>query len=125
MTKPLSIDLRKRVVDAVNGGMSRRAAAERFGVPPSVAVKWHRLWRETGSVSPRSQGGDQRSNRVEQLSDVILSMVDATPDITLTEIVERLERDHGERFARSTVHRFFHRRGVTFKKNGTRGRAGA
>ena len=32
MTRPLSIDLRERVIDAVDGGMSRCAAAERFGV---------------------------------------------------------------------------------------------
>lgn len=125
MTKPLSLDLRQRVVDAVEGGMSRRAAAERYGVAPSMAVKWHRLWRETGSVAPRAQGGDKRSERIERLADAILALVEATPDITLVEIVERLEGDHGERFAPSSVHRFFQRRAITFKKNRSRRRAGA
>lgn len=125
MTKPLSLDLRQRVVDAVEDGMSRRAAAERYGVAPSMAVKWHRLWRETGSVAPRAQGGDKRSERIERLADAILALVEATPDITLAEIAERLETDHGERFAPSSVHRFFQRRGITFKKNRSRRRAGA
>lgn len=116
MTKPLSQDLRVRVVDAVEGGMSRRAAAERFGVAPSAAVKWLRLWRETGAVTPRAQGGDKRSERIEAHADVILGYVDEAPDITLVEIAERLEAEHGQRFAPSTVHRFFARRGVTFKK---------
>ena len=53
MTKPLSLDLRQRVVDAINSGQSCRAAAARFGIAPSAAMKWHRLWRETGSVAPR------------------------------------------------------------------------
>jgi transposase len=51
--------------------------------------------------------------------------VAAAPDITLAEIAERLERDHGERFAPSVVHRFFARRGITFKKNRARQRAGS
>ena len=74
MTKPLSQNLRVRVVDAVEGGMSRRAAAERFGITPSAAVKWLRLWRETGAVAPRAQGGDKRSERIEALADVISVM---------------------------------------------------
>jgi transposase len=45
MTKLLSIDLRLRVVEAVEAGMSRRAAADRFGVAASAAIKWHELWR--------------------------------------------------------------------------------
>ncbi len=56
---------------------------------------------------------------------MILGLVADTPDITLVEIAERLERDHGERFAPSVVHRFFARRGITFKKNRARQRAGS
>lgn len=117
MTKALSLDLRQRVIGAITAGMSCRAAAERFGVAPSAAVKWRRLWLETGSVAPRAQGGDTRSGRIEALGAAILAMVDETPDITLVEIAERLEREHGERFAPSTVHRFFRRHGWSFKKS--------
>lgn len=117
MTKPLSQDLRRRVIQAIEAGMSRRAAAARFGIAPSAAVKWHRLWRETGSVEPRAQGGDKRSDRIEALAQAILGYLKAAPDITLVEIAQRLEAEQGERFAPSTVHRFFQRRGITFKKN--------
>ena len=34
MVKPLSLELRKRIAAAVAGRMSRRKAAERFGVSP-------------------------------------------------------------------------------------------
>jgi transposase len=117
MTKPLSTDLRQRVLAAIHSGMSCRAAAERFGIAPSAAVKWRRLWLETGSVAPREQGGDKRSGRIEALGSAILAMVEETPDITLVEIAERLAREHGERFAPSTVHRFFRRHGWSFKKS--------
>lgn len=116
MTRPLSLDLRRRVIDAIESGMSCRAAAARFGIAPSAAIKWRRLWLETGSELPRSQGGDRRSDRIEALGPAILAMMDEAADITLVEIVGRLEREHGERFAPSTVHRFFRRHGWSFKK---------
>ncbi len=117
MTKPLSLDLRQRLIAAIEAGLSCRAAAARFSVAPSSAVKWHRLWRETGSVAPRGQGGDTRSGRIEAVGPAILAMAEETPDITLVEIAERLEREHGERFAPSTVHRFFRRHGWSYKKS--------
>ena len=117
MTKPLSLDLRRRVIAAIKAGVSCRAAAARFGIAPSAAVKWRRLWLETGSVAPRAQGGDTRSGRIEALGPAILAMVEETPDITLVEIAERLEQEGGERFAPSTVHRYFRRHGWSFKKS--------
>ncbi|MEO0822697.1 MAG: transposase [Pseudomonadota bacterium] len=117
MTKPLSLDLRRRVIDAINAGQSCRAAAARFGIAPSAAVKWHRLWRETGCVAPRPMGGDKRTGRIEALGPAIFAMVEQTVHITLAEIAARLEAEHGERFAPSTVHRFFRRHGWTFKKS--------
>lgn len=38
MPKPYSIDLRGRVVEEVESGASRREAAERYGLSPSVVV---------------------------------------------------------------------------------------
>ena len=69
MTKPLSSDLRERLIEAVAAGLSRRAAADRFGIAASTAVKWVRRWRDTGSNAPRPQGGDKRSDRIEAHTD--------------------------------------------------------
>jgi transposase len=125
MTKPLSNDLRSRAVGAVASGMSCRAVADRFGVAPSTVVKWMRLWRETGGCAPRPQGGDKRSGRIEAHAEEILALIVAKVDITLAEIAAHLEREHGERFAPSTVWRFLDRHAQTFKKNRARQRAGA
>jgi transposase len=122
MTKPLSDDLRRRVIAAVDGGMSRRAAANRFGIAVSTAIKWVSAWRRTGSCRPRPQGGDRHSHRIEAHAGAILALVEKTPDITLVEIAAHLESGHGLRVAQSTVWRFFDRRGITFKKNRARQR---
>ena len=54
----LSDDLRKRVVDAVvEGGMSRNAAAKRFGVSIASAVRWVCRFNATGVISPARRAG--------------------------------------------------------------------
>lgn len=58
MAKPYSMDLRERVVAAVEeDGLSRHQAAARFGVGVSTAISWVRRYRETGSVAPGQMGG--------------------------------------------------------------------
>ena len=50
MGKAYSMDLRERVVRAVeDDGFSRRRAARRFGVAESTAINWVRRFRETGT----------------------------------------------------------------------------
>jgi len=125
MTKPLSNDLRRRVVASVDGGMSRRAAAKRFGVAVSTATNSGQAWYRTGSSQPRPQRADKRSQRIEAHAEEILALVEETPDMTLAEIAIHLENEHGLRVSQSTVWRFFDRRGITFKKNRSRQRATA
>lgn len=125
MAKAWSEDLRGRVIDAVEEGASRRAAAARFGVGVSSAIRWVGEWRKRGVRRARRQGGDQRSHRIEAYCDHILAKVEATPDITQVELSEWLMAEHGEHFAPSSAWRFFDRHDLTFKKNGARRRTGA
>ena len=58
MARAYSLDLRERVVAAVmEGGLSRRQAAARFGVAVSTAIKWIDRYQETGSAAPGKMGG--------------------------------------------------------------------
>ncbi len=125
MTRPLSNDIRERLVLAVDGGLSRRSAARRFGVAASTAIKWVDRWRRTSDVGPRPQGGDHRSHRIEAHSQEILALVDKMPDVTLAEIAAHLDETHGLTVAQSTVWRLLDRHGMTFKKNRARERATA
>ena len=113
----LSNDLRKRVVNAVvEGGMSRNAAARRFGISIASAVRWLQRFRTTGAISPAPTGGDQRSGRIEAHREYLLGLIRRQPDITLLEIQERLIANCGERFSSSVIWRFFDRHEITFKK---------
>ena len=60
MARPLSNDLRERVVAAVREGASCRVVASRFGVAVSSVVKWSQRARRTGSVAPGKMGGHRR-----------------------------------------------------------------
>ena len=124
MAKPLSEDLRIRVVRAVEGGMSRRAAAERFGISASSAVRFVKEWRESGATRAKRVGGDQRSRHIEEHHEAIMNAIEAKPDMTLVEIAKMLESERGASFAPSSVWRFLDRHGVTFKKKRARSRAG-
>jgi transposase len=116
MVKALSIDLRSRVVAAVNGGMSRNQAAARFGVSVASAVRWCALARQQGDALPKPQGGDRKSQRIEAQSSVILAIVKDEPDITLEELQGILHKRR-QAFGLATLWRFFDRHQITLKKS--------
>jgi transposase len=124
MGKPLSIDLRSRLVAAVASGASRRAAAKRFGISAASAVRWVQAVSTAGTVEAKPQGGDTRSHRIEAFHGVTLAAVAAQKDISLVELAELLRTEHGTSFGASTVWRCLDRHGMTFKKNSARSRAG-
>lgn len=108
-------DLRRRVVEAIDGGLSARSAAARFSVAPSTAIHWHRRWRETGSVAPDPQGQPPGS-KLDAHEAFILDLVAAEKDIALAEIAGKLATERGVRTCPATIWYFFSKRGLTHKK---------
>jgi len=102
----LSMDLRTRLLVAVDSGSSCRAAAARFG----AAVRWRAQQRET-----KRRGGDMRSQRMEERAADILAIREERRDITLDELRLALS-DKGMNVSIAGLHRFFVRRGQTRKK---------
>ena len=115
MTAPLSQDLRERIVRAVEGGSSIRQAAARYEVSPSAAVKLMRRVRETGSVAPDRIGGHRRPV-LDAHQDLLRSLVEARPAITLAELQTELRARTIVVSALSTIHHALRRIGVTRKK---------
>jgi len=115
MARALSLDLRKRVVDAVAEGVSCRQAAVRFGVSASSAIRWAAQIRSGGALAPMKQGGDRRSQRIEAEAAFILGAIAKQPDMTLAELQGKL-KERGKRVGIGTLWRFFRRRRITLKK---------
>jgi transposase len=115
MAKALSIDLRRRVIAAIEGGLSGRQAAERFGVSASSASRWREKLHQEGEIAPKPQGGDRKSQRTEAHSELILGAVTEKPDITLAELRDKLG-GLGISVSIASLWRFFDRRKITLKK---------
>lgn len=113
MAKPYSMDLRNRVVAAVDGGMSRHAAAARFGVSASTAIRWSERLQKTGSVAPSRMGGHKPLTLSGAHRDWLLER--ATKDFTLRGLVAELA-ERGVKVDYRSVWRFAHAEGLSFKK---------
>ena len=118
MTRPYSVDLRERVVLAVRSGEPCRAVADRFGVAVSTVVKWHRRYRETGSVAPAKMGG-RRPRVLAPHRDFIVQAIDRTPHLTVRGLRDILAA-RGITASRHAVWQFLKREGLSFKKNPVR-----
>ena len=119
MGRALSRDLRDRVVAAVEGGMSCRRAAARFGVSAASAIRWRQLAVVHGTPAAKPQGGDRRTAKIEDHAALILDAIEQQPDPTLAELRTMLA-ERGVSVSIATIWRFFARHGITRKRPGTR-----
>lgn len=115
MPKPLSYDLRARVLAAIDAGLSCRQAAERFGVSPSSAIRWQALRRSGGDARPKPSGGDRLSHRTEAHAGLIKAALAEVADITLSELQARLA-GQGASVSVAALWRYFRRHRITRKK---------
>lgn len=118
MTRPLSNDLRERVIAALASGESCRAVAKRFGVAVSSVVKWSLRHRATGSVKPGKVGG-HRKVILEPQRAFITERIAQEPHVTLERLKDELAA-RGVVVSHNTVWLFLRRAGLRFKKNAVR-----
>jgi transposase len=122
MAGAYSEDLRVRLIRAVKGGISARAAARMLQVSESSGVKWAQYWRKTGRVKSNARRGHRRSP-LDVHSVWLLELIDTQVDLTLDEIRLRLMREKALSVGMGSVWRFFDRHGISFKKKRAGGRA--
>jgi transposase len=112
MARAYSLDLRRRVIDAVEGGMS-------------TVGSWFRRWRGDGRLEPGrlelgrlepGRQGQPRGSKLDAHEGFIFGLVEERKDISLDEIAARPGDECGLHAAPSTVWLFFSNRGITFKK---------
>jgi transposase len=118
MGKPLSLDLRARIVGAVQRGEgSWEEIAGVFGVGVATVNRLVRRHRQTGSVQPEPHGGGM-PRRVDEVGEaVIKELLGERPDLTQAELAVLFEAETGRSVSRSSIARTLTRMGFTRKKS--------
>jgi len=108
------MDLRERIVEAVESGISKVEVARRFKVNRSTVYEYLSKQKQ-GDLSARPLPGRSRKLTAEQVS-ALEAQADKHPSLTLLEHAELFEAEHGVSLAFSTVNLYFKRLGITHKK---------
>ncbi len=115
MVAPLSQDLRRRLVQAVEAGSSAREAARCFAVSESAAIKLVRRVRQTGSTAPARIGG-YRKPLLAGHEELLQELVAAKGHVTLAEIQAKLIERGIEAGCLTTIWSTLRRLGLSHKK---------
>jgi transposase len=122
MARAYSLDLRERVVAAVEAGQSCRLVAKTFMVSVASVVKWSQRHRAVGSPAALKVGG-HRPYLVARERDWALARIAEKPDLTLRALLKELA-DRGLVVSYYALWHFLQHEGVTFKKKPSRRRTG-
>ena len=116
MPKPISVEVRERVVAAHLAGKGSYAEiAELFRVGEASVSRWLRRNRELGTLEPRPPPG--RAPKLDEAKRAVLrELVEDQPDATLAELAKRLHERTGVMLVVSTIHKALEKLGITRKK---------
>ena len=89
MSACYSLDLRTRVLDDLDRGMSAEKAAGKYSVSARTVYAWKALKRQTGSLAPR-QGKTGPKRKLDPYRDAILKAIRDNPNLTLEELRSQL-----------------------------------
>jgi transposase len=116
MGRSYSQDIRGRVTLAVTEGLSRRAAARRFAVSESSAIRWAARTAREGSPAARKQGRPLGKGPLVDYLDFLIAAVEAKPDITMPELAALLSAERGVSAHAASLSRLLCRAGFSYKK---------
>ena len=109
-----SIDLRQRVVAALNEGQTMQQVADRFKINKCTVLQYKKR-AATGSLEPRKPGPKNPAKLTEQDHQTIRKLIDEKPGITLKELVKHMSVP----VAICTMSRTLDRLGISLKKRRT------
>lgn len=115
MGRALSMDLRDRVLKSWRDGLSARRAADRFGVSASTAIRWIKRAKQ-GETQPRKPGR-KHASALDAHEAFIVDLIEGQKDITLNEMVARLQDERAILVSRSGLNVWLRKRGFTYKKS--------
>jgi transposase len=123
MARAYSLDLRERVVAAVEAGQSCRSVAKVFMVSVASVVKWSQRQRACGSPAAGRVGG-RRPYSVAREKEWLLGRIAEKPDLTLRALLGELKQ-RGMVVSYYALWHFLQHEGITFKKKPARIRTGS
>jgi len=113
--KAYSLDMRERVLQAVDKGYPREEIIKLFGISRSTLKRYLKQRRETGNVSVRPIPG-RPSKKFAPLQAGLTAQLQEYPDATLEFHCQLWEQEHGVRVSTTTMGRAIRRMGWTRKK---------
>jgi transposase len=116
MGRSYSQDIRIRVALAVSEGLSRRAAARRFAVSESSAIRWASQTEREGGAPARKQGRPLGKGPLADHLDFLNAAGEAKPDITMPELAALLLARRGASAHAASLSRLLCRAGFSYKK---------
>lgn len=123
MPAPYSIDIRKKVLNAIEiDKQSKPDIAKRFAVSYSFV---HTLWQhylETGTIEAKKVGGHVPPKVDEAGSLEIKKWIIKAPDLTLNDLCDRYAEHFGIRMGKSSMDRALKRMNIRYKKKSLRSR---
>lgn len=113
MKKPISLDLRERIVAAYVGNEgTREEVAKRFKVSVGMVKKLLSQQSRTGDLRPRYRFCGRKARLEPEHGKSMRQLVEREPDVTLAEIKQRLNLD----CTIGAIHWVLSRLGLTYKK---------
>ena len=114
--KPLSSDLRQRVLDTLQSGQTREQVAQRFCVSLSSVQRIKKRWREQQSLEPKPIPGRDRAVQEDQAAE-LKHIIASQNDWTLDTLAQAWEQHTGKAISTSALHRNLHWLGYSYKKS--------
>jgi transposase len=121
--KAYSLDLRERIVAAVEAHTGRQAQiAATYGVSYAFVKKLLHRWRTTASIEPLPHGGGQVARLDQPALQVLAAQVRQQPDATLAELAAHLHQHPqvGVQVSPATLTRALQKLDLRRKKNSRR-----
>jgi transposase len=112
-----SLDLRERIVDAVERGLGTRSeVASMFGVHESFVYKLLRQKRQRGDLAPLPHGGGAEAKLNEDQLLLLADLVAKSPDATLERLRDQIKKQARVEVSVPTIWRALDALGLSRKK---------
>jgi transposase len=114
--RPFSLDLRQRIVQALQSGQTRPEVVKRFGVSPATVGRLIRQWRERNDLTPRPITGRPRAIPTADQA-LLQELITTQKDMTLESLSQALHEKTGKKVSISALQRNLIWLGYSYKKS--------